>query len=234
MPSARSRGSRRRAKAPRLGCLRSRGLASHSRRGSRCPVSRFRRSSRVWILWTGPVPGVSVGVENRAELYVIVWRARRSRNHCRGRNGRRCSASLRVRVAEPMGDRVHRAEQSLGAADIAKGCRVHGEDLENLDQGLDHSPSVHALHQTEPDVASRTSAIQLENGRWLSVLRRESLEVGWTGLEAIVSIPAVLSRLSISSRIRDRGSTRRRLPPVAKPAVGANQMSPRVLMPSEL
>src|SRR5207249_3585399 len=86
--------------------------------------------------------------------------------------------------------------------------------------GLDHSRSVHALYQpTEPEVARRTSASQLDRrtsafGPFALKPRRRFDPSG-----RAVSIPPLTSRRSISSRTLERaGAVSRaiRPPPVAK------------------
>ena len=66
-------------------------------------------------------------------------------------------------VAQAMGERVDPAERPLGAADVAQRTALAVNNSNSATgSGLDHSPCVHALYQpTEPEVASRTSAIQL-------------------------------------------------------------------------
>src|SRR5688500_16774281 len=96
--------------------------------------------------------------------------------------------------------------------------------------GLDHSPLVHALYQpTEPEVARRTSAIQLLSstigvgpGAWKPIRRR--LPSG-----RIASIPPRARRASRWSRtFAKAGATRRAAmpPPTAKPRSARTRCSP--------
>src|SRR5215213_3647370 len=104
--------------------------------------------------------------------------------------------------------------------------------------GLDHSPSVHALYQpTDPEVARRTSAIQLAR-RTLALgrrVRKPSRRCSPPG--SVTSSPPATSRRSISSSTFEIAGAARRAsapPPVAKRRSARTRCSPRVPMPPEL
>src|SRR3954447_15544366 len=103
--------------------------------------------------------------------------------------------------------------------------------------GLDHSPDAQALYQpTEPEVASRTRAIQLDK---CTIAVGPSARNPRCRLEpsgSVVSIPPVLRRLSISSSTRLIAGALRRAtnpPPVANRRSARTRCSPRVLMGRE-
>ena len=137
-------------------------------------------------------------------------------------------------VAQPMRERVDPAERTLGAADLAERTAL-AEKISNTATGfgLDHSPKVHALYQpTEPEVARRTSASQLDSrttalGPW-----REN-RGGACPSGSVSSIPPQSSRRSIWSSTLDKAGAVSRAsnpPPVAKPRSACTRCSPRVLM----
>src|SRR5690348_14221664 len=69
--------------------------------------------------------------------------------------------------------------------------------------GLDHSPTVHALYQpTEPDVARRTSAIQLDSCTIAQAPLPLNPSRRLPPPGSVASIPPIVRRLSISSRTR--------------------------------
>src|SRR6185369_8277873 len=104
--------------------------------------------------------------------------------------------------------------------------------------GLDHSPCAHALYQpTDPDVASRTSAIQLcrRTAALAPGARKPSRRRAPPG--TVTSSPPLASLRSIWSRTREKAgaaSLAKTPPPVAKRRSARTRCSPRVLMPPEL
>src|SRR5438270_7903526 len=104
--------------------------------------------------------------------------------------------------------------------------------------GLDHSPKVHALYQpTEPEVARRTSASQLD--KRTTAFGPLAWKPSWrfSPPGSVASIPPQASRRSIwSSTLEKAGAVARatRPPPVAKPRSARTRCSPRVLMARQL
>ena len=94
--------------------------------------------------------------------------------------------------------------------------------------GLDHSPSVHALYQpTEPELARRTSAIQLRIWTIAFAPGARKPMRRWLPSGSVASIPPLSNLRSISSSTRSKAgemSRAKRPPPVAKRAVRAYQM----------